>query len=236
MPRPTASAGPCSTVSTPCQRIVPESAAKMPETTLISVDLPAPLSPTRATTSDGRTSKRTSVSACTAPNRLLMPRSSNSGPGRSTVIRPSRSSDGGGRGSRRRTSGWRLLDACALAGRREFRRADLGHRIGAVELVSDDRVLDRLGAGDLAVDGDGDRDEEDRRHVGRAVVHDLAVRRARRGRLALDEVAGEARRRLGLRLDGLVHGHELVAREDALDGRDLGVLAGHELRLRIDAA
>src|SRR3954451_6698892 len=46
---------------------------------LISVDLPAPLSPTTATTSPAPTSKSTSVSASTAPNRLVTPLSSRSG-------------------------------------------------------------------------------------------------------------------------------------------------------------
>ena len=40
---------------------------------LTRVDLPAPLSPTRATTSPGATWSETSVSACTAPKRLLTP-------------------------------------------------------------------------------------------------------------------------------------------------------------------
>src|SRR5690242_10294855 len=39
----------------------------MPATHLISVDLPAPLSPTSAITSPSRTSKSTASSACTAP-------------------------------------------------------------------------------------------------------------------------------------------------------------------------
>src|SRR5919201_4804239 len=51
----------------------------MPATHLISVDLPAPLSPTSAITSPSRTSKSTSVSACTDPNDLETPRSSRVG-------------------------------------------------------------------------------------------------------------------------------------------------------------
>src|SRR2546427_4060611 len=47
----------------------------MPAMHLISVDLPAPLSPTSAITSPLRTSKSTSVSACTEPNVFVMPRS-----------------------------------------------------------------------------------------------------------------------------------------------------------------
>src|SRR5881392_2524716 len=48
---------------------------------LISVDLPAPLSPTSAITSPSFTSKSTSVSACTEPNDLERPRSWRSGDG-----------------------------------------------------------------------------------------------------------------------------------------------------------
>src|SRR4029077_6610911 len=46
---------------------------------LTSVDLPAPLSPTSAITSPLRTSKSTSVSACTEPNVFDRPRISRSG-------------------------------------------------------------------------------------------------------------------------------------------------------------
>src|SRR3954452_11363572 len=44
------------------------------------VDLPAPLSPTRATTSPALTSKSTPSSAWTAPNRLLTPPSASRAP------------------------------------------------------------------------------------------------------------------------------------------------------------
>src|SRR5881397_3385274 len=47
----------------------------MPATHLISVDLPAPLSPTSAITSPSRTSKSTSLSAWTDPNDFEIPRS-----------------------------------------------------------------------------------------------------------------------------------------------------------------
>ena len=46
---------------------------------LISVDLPAPFSPTSACTSPARTSNETSDSACTPGKDLLMPRTSRSG-------------------------------------------------------------------------------------------------------------------------------------------------------------
>src|SRR3989475_3334815 len=65
--------------SCPSNRIRPLSAACVPATHLTSVDLPAPLSPTRAITSPSRTSKSTSSSACTDPNAFEMPRSSRVG-------------------------------------------------------------------------------------------------------------------------------------------------------------
>src|SRR5438874_1597400 len=51
----------------------------MPATHLIIVDLPAPLSPTSDITSPLRTSKSTSVSACTEPNDFEIPLSSRKG-------------------------------------------------------------------------------------------------------------------------------------------------------------
>src|ERR1700694_5731071 len=51
----------------------------MPAMHLINVDLPAPLSPTRAITSPARTSKSTSLSACTEPKLLLIPRTASAG-------------------------------------------------------------------------------------------------------------------------------------------------------------
>ena len=46
----------------------------MPEIVLISVDLPAPLSPTSAVILPGRMSRSTPRRACTAPKLLEMPR------------------------------------------------------------------------------------------------------------------------------------------------------------------
>src|SRR5437868_12766206 len=63
----------------PSKQISPSSTGWMPATHLISVDLPAPLSPTSAITSPSRTSKSTSVSACTDPNDFEIPRSSSVG-------------------------------------------------------------------------------------------------------------------------------------------------------------
>ena len=65
--------------SSPSNRICPLSAGLVPAMTLTRVDLPAPLSPTRATTSPASHSKSTSDRACTAPKRLLTPSSWRSG-------------------------------------------------------------------------------------------------------------------------------------------------------------
>src|SRR5699024_3492950 len=54
--------------------MVPESAACTPASIFTSVDLPAPLSPTTATTSPAATSRSTWVRAATAPKDLLTPR------------------------------------------------------------------------------------------------------------------------------------------------------------------
>src|SRR6266516_6752760 len=51
----------------------------MPAIVLISVDLPAPLSPTSAITSPRRTSRSTSLRASTDPKVFVMPRSSRTG-------------------------------------------------------------------------------------------------------------------------------------------------------------
>src|SRR3954454_20261147 len=63
----------------PSKRISPLSAVYVPATHLISVDLPAPLSPTSAITSPWRTSKSTSVSARTEPKSLEAARTSSVG-------------------------------------------------------------------------------------------------------------------------------------------------------------
>src|SRR5690349_1946662 len=90
----------------------------MPAMALMSVDLPAPLSPTSATTSPAWTAKSTSVRASTAPNRLVTPLSSRSGVAMS------------------------LLNPVLRAGRLVGAGADVG---GLPEAVLDDGVLDLVG-------------------------------------------------------------------------------------------
>src|SRR5271154_434133 len=68
--------------------ISPLSSWKTPETALIRVDLPAPLSPARATTSPGCTSSETPASACTPPKCLVASRTVRMG-ARSLNLAPS---------------------------------------------------------------------------------------------------------------------------------------------------
>src|SRR5450631_2965849 len=68
MPLSRASCGEENEIFRPSSSISPSSSWKTPEMALISVDLPAPLSPASATTSPGKTLSETLSSACTAPN------------------------------------------------------------------------------------------------------------------------------------------------------------------------
>src|SRR3954452_5639867 len=133
MPSPTASLGPWIVTSSPSKLIVPASGGWMPAIVLTSVDLPAPLSPTSATTSPDWTSKSTSLSACTGPKLLLTPLRESTGALPFAFMSFSLLSVGRQRGARRAqpaacpTAGgarWRprhsspqdLLDASLLAG------------------------------------------------------------------------------------------------------------------------
>ncbi len=62
--------------SSPKKRMVPEVGGKSPVMQLNSVVLPAPLEPSTARRSPGRTVSVTSVSAASAPNSRVTPRSS----------------------------------------------------------------------------------------------------------------------------------------------------------------
>src|SRR5919112_6043629 len=79
MPSRAASFGPWMCTARPSNRTSPSSAGWIPAMHLMSVDLPAPLSPTSATTSPAATRKSTWYSAWTAPNRFETPRSSRTG-------------------------------------------------------------------------------------------------------------------------------------------------------------
>src|SRR4051794_31017009 len=126
MPRRTASDGPAIETGFPSKLTLPASIVWMPEIALTRVDLPAPLSPTSATTSPARASKSTSSKACTGPKRLLTPSSASRAPfeGSISALAPAEWRSGPPGAARflpvlLRDSG-RLACACVLA------RADVG--------------------------------------------------------------------------------------------------------------
>src|SRR5262245_38534482 len=80
MPAAMASWGLAKWHSFPSRRITPRSGRWTPPRMRISVDLPAPFSPTTAWISPYATSKSTPSSATVAPNRLLMPSALTAGP------------------------------------------------------------------------------------------------------------------------------------------------------------
>src|SRR3954454_21483507 len=134
----------------------------MPAMHLTSVDFPAPLSPTKATTSPGLMARSTSWRTCTGPKLLFSPRISRSGsvtvfpPAGGRTIRPS-----GhlvlGRCDRRlldARGGARGLDALADLGGRERTGVDHVHHVGLRDDMrrQQDRlqvVTRRLRAGEL---------------------------------------------------------------------------------------
>src|SRR3954468_24389831 len=67
-------------MSSPKKRMVPEEGGKSPVMQLNSVVLPAPFEPRTARRSPGRTVMVTSVSAASAPNSRVTPRSSSAAP------------------------------------------------------------------------------------------------------------------------------------------------------------
>src|SRR3954462_3486526 len=161
---------------------------------LISVDLPAPLSPTKAVTSPVGTSRSTSVRACTGPKLLVI--FSRRSRGVAGLWASATASAG---------TATSLLDAVGGAGGLGVRHADVGDLHG---LVLDDRVLD-------VGDRDPCRRQVGRLHVavGRGVLGGR-VHQARRRRLTGPQVKGDGSGRLSLEVDRLVHGAALEALED----------------------
>src|SRR5436305_8574898 len=104
----------------------------MPEIVLTSVDLPAPLSPTRPTTSPALTSRLTPSRACTAPNLLLTPRMESKAPLPFNFSRPFPFRRGGAGRSRERPAPSALLQSVLHARRLVGARADLRHGPEAV--------------------------------------------------------------------------------------------------------
>src|ERR1041384_2433463 len=76
MPRSSASRGESTETGVQSTRCVPALGGGTPARILISVDLPAPLSPSRQWTSPRRSRRLTSWRAATVPNDLLTPSSS----------------------------------------------------------------------------------------------------------------------------------------------------------------
>src|SRR5512147_2519362 len=74
-------------MSSPKKRMVPEEGGKSPVTQLNSVVLPAPLEPSTARRSPGRTVMVTSMSAASAPNIRVTPRSSSAAPAPTAEMR-----------------------------------------------------------------------------------------------------------------------------------------------------
>src|SRR3954452_2594070 len=166
----------------------------MPAIPLISVDLPAPLSPTSAVTSPLRTSRSTSVSAWTEPKDFETPRSSRRGV---SLIRKEVVLGGDSRRAASRAPGGLLavlrVDPVAdVALLQETAREE--------ELVV--RLRDRL------------RGDQERLLETAALRGDVT---GRREGLALDDVDGGGGSGVRQLPHVLEHRHRLPARDDVLD-------------------
>src|SRR5579884_1276381 len=179
----------------------------MPAMHLISVDLPAPLSPTSAITSPERTSKSTSWSACTDPNAFETPRTSSVGASAMSCV-PTTVVDGR-RGAAKTP---RLPSPVLLAVLRVLPDADLA---ALHEALLEEELVVAL--------RDPDRRQQDRRRSA-----DLAVRLDRR---ALDDGDRRLRGRVRLEPHRLVDGAGLPAGEDVLHALRRRVLAADRDRL-----
>src|ERR1039457_1309842 len=86
MPRSVASFGPCRGTRVPFQSSSPLVGSQIPAMVLIRVDLPAPLSPTRAVTLPMGMSRSMSERAFTGPKLLPTPRSRSSGASEESMV------------------------------------------------------------------------------------------------------------------------------------------------------
>src|SRR5215813_5093637 len=134
----------------------------MPAMHLISVDLPAPLSPTRAITSPARTSKSTSLSACTDPKVLDRSRISRSGVSVTGRLRATVEAPGG--------ASTRVADLLAV-----LLVLPGAHVAALQELVLEETRVIRL------------RDRDDRDHEGGLLLRAVRACRIRLGRLPLEQ-------------------------------------------------
>src|SRR5919109_2228313 len=179
----------------------------MPATHLISVDLPAPLSPTSAITSPFLTSKSVSRSAWTAPKLFVMPRSSRVGVAGALMGLVFYHGRGAPEGAPRRGD-------VLLAELRVGADADLAP---LQEAFLEEQLVVRL--------RDPDGGQQDRLRAADLAVHagDL---------LALDDRDRGGRRGVRLLADRLVHGSALPAGENELHAGGRRVLAGERDRLQ----
>src|SRR5260221_860651 len=181
---------------------------------LISVDLPAPLSPTSAITSPWRTSKSTSVSAWTEPNDFETPRSSRRGWSLTGCVSYHRRTDGGGPSGRLRRIRQLLLAVL---------------RVGA---VADVALLQEARSEEHLVVRLRDRLRCDQ-HRGLETAA-LRLDRARlRDVLALDDGDRRRRRRRRFLAHVLEHRHRLPARDDVLDALRGRILTAERNRLQL---
>src|SRR5665647_232456 len=226
IPRMVASLGDATVTSLPSKIYWPESGRYTPEMVLTRVDFPAPLSPTRLTTSPANTSKSTSLRACTAPKRLLIPCISRIG-GRSLSMFPSLSHTVSVRAGRHRAvppiaphasgSGrdLRLLDIELLAHRRQGPGAQL--------LCRGEPILHHGGGHILPRDGHGS--QENRGHLHLLVVDGSPLGLGASGPLGItQQFVGQLGCSLRLRPNSLVHRHVLLPQQNPLDSGQLGVL------------
>src|SRR5437762_1116435 len=175
----------------------------------MSVDLPAPLSPTSAITSPSRTSKSTSCKASTEPKCFETPRSSRVG---AVVV-----FTGGlyhGRGAR---NGAPRPDKVLLAVLRVLPDADLAP---LQELVLEEELVIRL--------RDPHRSQQDRRRAADLMAHafELLGNGRQSDLLVFDDRNGDCGCGGRFPPDRLVHGSGLPAGEDELDAGGRRVLAG----------
>src|SRR3954447_26713607 len=171
----------------------PVSAVCVPAMHLMSVDLPAPLSPTSAITSPLFTSMSTPLSACTEPNDLVRFRSSRSGVSLIWV-----------------KSRWRRPEGRLQRSSREMLLAVLRVRADAhvallQELVREEPLVVRLRDPD-------DRERESRLVLGAVLAETIALRL-----LALQKRDGRSSGSICLIGDVLVDRSGLPAGEDVLD-------------------
>src|SRR3954452_12132681 len=225
MPRAAASRGPETVTGRPSKRNSPLSIGWIPAIALISVLLPAPLSPTSAVTLPRKAVRCTSCSTWTAPKLLLMPRSSSVGVSSSgrlagvdtslPSVRRVRCREATGAPHDDGTPRLRaeLLDACRGAHRGVVAGADGAGRLRA--------LADHVGH---VVLGDRDRVEQDGGDVALALG---VLRRAGGVRLVpLEQRDGRVGQRLRLLVGRLPDGHALVAGQDVLQALDGRVLPG----------